>query len=153
MQECQHHHDCQESALETAAEICAERGLRLTKQRADVLRLIWESHQPAKAYDLLDRLAEELDHPVQPPTVYRALDFLLENGLIHRLDSINSFVGCSHPNHHADCYFMICRECRTAEECCTGALKSAIEQESRQRQFIPETTTLEIMGLCQHCRK
>ncbi|MGC6485305.1 MAG: Fur family transcriptional regulator [Candidatus Puniceispirillales bacterium] len=149
---CADHQSCRQAALEAAEQHCAEAGLRLTELRRRVLALVWESHQPVKAYDLMAKLPRDGASPAQPPTVYRALDFLRENGLIHRLDSINAYIGCSHPRHHEDCYFLLCEGCGLAEECCTPTLAEAIRHVGRERNFSATTTTLEITGLCSDCQ-
>ena len=152
MSTCQDHHHCQHQALTIAEEICAERGLRLTPQRRQVLTLIWQSHRPMKAYDLLEQMQQDASS-AKPPTVYRALDFLMEQGLIHRLDSLNAFTGCGHPDgHHRDCYFMICQDCGTASEYCAPALSQAIQQAAQDNDFSPQQTVLEIAGTCGDCR-
>ena len=149
---CSDHHHCQESALATAENLCQSRGIRLTPGRRQVLSLIWQSHQPMKAYDLLDQL-RQTDAQAKPPTVYRALDFLMEQGLIHRIDSLNAYTGCGHPETlPCDCYFMICQTCGNAQECCNESLSARIHTMAKERGFTPQHTVLEIAGLCQDCR-
>ena len=148
---CTDHHHCQETAIATAESLCQSRGIRLTPQRRQVLTLIWQSHRPVKAYDLLDQLRLS-DASAKPPTVYRALDFLMEHGLIHRIDSLNAYTGCGHPDDHpCDCYFMICQSCGIAEECCNPDLAKTIHQMAAGRGFTPQQTVLEIAGFCQDC--
>lgn len=150
---CSDHQHCQKTAIETAERYCDEAGLRLTALRRQVLALVWESHFPVKAYDLMAKLPrDDQATPAQPPTVYRALDFLRENGLVHRLDSINAYIGCSHPRHHEDCYFLLCEKCGLAEECCTPLITDAIHDVSASRGFKASTTTLEITGRCTDCQ-
>ena len=91
------HKHCIKGALEEARALCAQKGVRLTALRETVLELIWQSHRPVGAYEILAELTRIQDKSAQPPTVYRALDFLLEHGLIHRLSSLNAFIGCPHP--------------------------------------------------------
>lgn len=105
---------------------------------------------PTKAYDILDKLSLTATS-AKPPTVYRALDFLLENGLIHRINSLNAFVGCGHPTEHEQCYFLICTECAEVTECCTQSLTRAIEKTGKENQFSSLTTSLEIQGVCAAC--
>lgn len=149
---CADHQHCRQSALEAAEQYCNQSGLRLTELRRQVLSLIWENHQPVKAYDLMTRIPRQGDAPAQPPTIYRALDFLRENGLIHRLESMNAYIGCSHPNSHENCYFLLCQGCGTAEECCSPKLAAAIREASTSHEFTASTTTLEIAGVCTRCR-
>src|SRR5215470_19039883 len=90
------HESCVEMALDRAATLCGERGARLTELRRNVLALVWEGHEPVGAYHILDALRRR--HPgAAPPTVYRALEFLGEQGLIHRIESLNAYVGCDRP--------------------------------------------------------
>lgn len=151
MYHCTDHDDCVQDALSRADQICAERNLRFTELRRKVLEIVWESHGPVKAYDILGKLDSRIA-AIKPPTVYRALDFLAENGLVHRLDSLNAFVGCSHPLKHDECYFLICSDCGEAKECCNAALRDVISETSRRNGFEAAHITLEITGECQDCR-
>ncbi len=150
MHHCPDHHHCIEQAIQKAELICQDRKLRFTELRRNVLTLIWQNHQPAKAYDILDQLKVQ-DTSAKPPTVYRALNFLLESGLIHKLNSLNAYVGCSHPLKHNQCYFLICDDCGEANECCNHHLADAIEQTTQHNQFQTRQTTVEIEGKCQQC--
>ena len=144
------HNQCVDQAILTAESICTKRGSRLTDQRKHILRLIWESHKPVKAYELLEKLAKHTGK-IQPPTVYRALDFLIDHGLIHRIDSQNAFVGCHHPDADHECFFLICRACGNADEYCSPELKNAITQTSDHHNFNVEGITLELSGICHIC--
>ena len=150
MLDCQNHEVCIESAMREADLICQEKGLRFTELRREVLRLIWLSHVPAKAYDILDKLKGKA-WSAKPPTVYRALDFLQETGLVHKLDSINAYIGCSHPREHNGCYFLICTDCKEAKECCSPELTDAIELAWTKNSFRPKKVTLEVLGQCGEC--
>ena len=143
----QHQH-CIDSALATAERLCAEKALRFTDVRRQVLTLVWANHAPSKAYDILQQLR---DSNTQPPTVYRALDFLQELGLVHRLSSLNAYVGCSHPQQHRECYFLICTQCGEAQECCDPKLKQSIQSTTEQQAFKADSTCLEISGRCSQC--
>lgn len=145
------HEKCINDALEQGESICRESGQRFTEIRRKVLQLVWESHKPAKAYDILDKLAEEETGAAKPPTVYRALEFLQDNGLVHRLNSLNAFVGCSHPGQHQQCYFLICRQCGDVSECCGSGLTLAIEKSAGEVGFQVESSCVEIRGLCKDC--
>lgn len=131
---------------------CHERGLRLTPLRREVLELVADSSKPAKAYDLLDRL-RDIHGNAAPPTVYRALDFLLEQGFIHKLESINAFVSCPHPTDVHQVPFLICDVCENAVEVCDEQVAELIESQARQLGFRPRAQTLEVHGVCEHCRK
>ena len=147
-----HSHDiCIEKALSRAETICTNKGLRLTQLRKKVLELVWQSHGPAKAYDILDQLAHK-EGNAKPPTVYRSLDFLTQNGLVHKLNSLNAYIGCSHPNEIHACYFLICDQCSEVKECCNSQLDDAIKHTAANSNFVSSQVVVEIKGLCEHCR-
>lgn len=148
-----HDHDhCVSSALAEAATICMRQGVRLTALRKRVLELVWQSHKPLGAYDILAELSEQDGRRAAPPTVYRALDFLLENGLVHRIASLNAFIGCVHPEHPHQGQFMICRNCHTAIELENAAVTDAIAAAAAGVGFQAETQTVEVVGICEPCR-
>ena len=149
MRDCLTHEDCIDRAVLRAEEICRDKGLRFTRLRRRVFELVWASHAPIKAYAILDRLDVGA---AKPPTVYRALGFLLEHGLAHRLDSLNAYVGCGHPLRHDDCYFLCCSGCGKIQECCSDELHRAIGKAAGKNRFKPTRTTLEITGECRECR-
>jgi len=131
---------------------CRERGLRLTPLRRQVLELILAAGGPVKAYDLLDSLKTS-HHSAAPPTVYRALDFLLENHFIHRLETRNAYVSCFHPEASHSGQFLICEQCDqvteiNAPEMTQGVLKAAAEQ-----GFKPSKEVVEVYGICRKCIK
>ena len=150
-----HPHDhsrCVAGALDAADQVCQRDGARLTTLRRRVLELVWQSHQPLGAYDILGQLSVEDGCRAAPPTVYRALDFLLEHGLIHRIASQNAFVGCNHPGQvHQGC-FLICRQCHAAIELRQPAIDAAIVAAAAEVGFAVEGQTVEVLGLCASCR-
>lgn len=152
---CQkHNHDlCINTALQQARDICAERGVRLTQQREQVLKLIWQSHKPLGAYTIMELLAEISDKRVAPPTVYRALDFLLEEGFVHRINSLNAFTGCPSPSERHPSHFLICTGCGIAVECEHSLLSPALTEAAAQQGFSCEQQIVEISGLCPSCQK
>lgn len=150
------HHVHDAGGFVTAVErACRERGLRLTPIRARVLGLIADGGRPLKAYDLLDQVREgEGPGAAAPPTVYRALDFLLANGFIHKLQSVNAFVACHHPStaqHSVP--FLICDRCHDAVELEDREVVAALESRARALGFRPQTQTLEVHGLCAACSR
>ena len=144
------HARCISQALQRAEHYCGESGLRLTKLRHRVLELIWANHQPVGAYHLLEQLNRD-GRKAAPPTVYRSLDFLLEHGLIHRISSLNAFVGCSHPGLSHDAQFFICESCGRAAELNDPGVESAIARDAERIGFTVEHRTVEVAGLCAHC--
>lgn len=146
------HQHCVEDALAAAEKLCAAKDLRFTPLRRRVLEFVWSSHKPVGAYALLDKLRNE-DLGSAPPTVYRALDFLIENGLIHRIERMNAFVGCSHPGEAHRGFFLICAECGNAEELQATDLGEAIASGAAKRGFTARDMTLEVTGICADCGK
>ncbi|SMF15092.1 Fur family transcriptional regulator, zinc uptake regulator [Alteromonadaceae bacterium Bs31] len=147
------HADCINAALRQAESLCQSKGVRLTKLRRQVFELIWQSHNPLGAYALMDLLEQNSERKrVAPPTVYRALDFLLEQGLIHKVHSLNAFVGCSHPKReHSDALF-ICLNCGFTEEVPSNSIQQAINLSASQNRFTVKEKVLEICGLCSKCK-
>ncbi|MBV1933690.1 MAG: transcriptional repressor [Parvibaculaceae bacterium] len=145
------HSLCIEDALEQARLICEQRKVRLTAIREQVLGLIWQSHKPIGAYDLLEQLAKT-HHAAKPPTIYRALEFLQDNGLIHKIESQNAFLGCAHVGGHHHGQFLICTACGTAQEIDEKVVSSALENASQAQGFKIQSFVIEIKGLCTTCQ-
>jgi Fur family zinc uptake transcriptional regulator len=129
---------------------CRERGLNLTPIRAQALKQIAEAGKPVKAYDLLERMRGGPGASA-PPTVYRALDFLLEHGFIHRLVSINAFLACHHPLVAHQVPILICKRCESAQELEDESLAAQLEALARAQRFEPSLSYLEVIGLCARC--
>lgn len=144
------HHHCVDKAIQTAERLCLQRGARLTPVRRKVLELIWESHRAVKAYDLLERI-RPFEFAAKPATVYRALDFLMENGLIHRVESLNAFVGCNCSETSHDQLLLICSGCHEVEERPAGAVMAALAREVGDAGFTIRRKTIEVHGLCREC--
>ena len=147
------HSHCVSDALRAADALCARSGARLTALRRRVLELVWQSHRPLGAYDILGVLSSEDGRRAAPPTVYRALDFLLEHGLIHRLASLNAYIGCNHPGHSHQGHFLICRQCNAAIEVEQPAIGAAIQAAATEVGFAVEGQMVEVVGLCARCRE
>ena len=146
-----HDHDsCVSDAIATAERLCRERGLRFTELRRRVLTLVWDSHKPIGAYDILDKLGGE-GKAAAPPTVYRALDFLIEAGLVHRLDSLNAFIGCPDPARSHAGQFLICRSCRTVVELDDPDIDAVVAKKAERLGFTSVQQMLEVQGLCGNC--
>jgi len=145
------HAQCIAHAVAQAEAACRRRGQRFTRLRRRVLELVWESHEPVKAYDLLDRLRGERARAA-PPTVYRALDFLQAEGLVHRIASLNAFVGCGEPGWTHRGQFLICRECGTVAEIDDPELLGVIAARAGQLGFAVDHEIIEIAGVCGNCR-
>lgn len=148
-----HDHDsCRIKAFQTADKLCTERGAQLTPIRRKALELIWESHRAVKAYDLLDQM-KPLQQSAKPATVYRALDFLLEQGLIHRIESLNAYIGCSCSDQQHEQLLLICVECHQVEERPGKMVMAAVSRELEQAQFTVHKKAIEVQGICKHCKQ
>jgi len=148
-----HDHDrCTSAAISYAEAQCAARAQRLTPMRRQVLEALLESHAPLGAYEIIERLGSKNGRPA-PITIYRALDFLRDNGLVHRIESRNAFVACGH-NHAGNdpVVFLICERCGAVGEAPGGAVAQALKTSARAAGFSPKTPLIEIVGICSHCR-
>ncbi len=145
------HACCVTHALEAAQAICHTKNIRLTPMRQRIFELIWANHKAVGAYELLEILQRE-DPKAKPVTIYRALDFLLEAGLIHKVASLNAFVGCSSPEitHHS--VLLICDNCHNAKEVPAQEVYEAICDISTHNAFLPQQLTLELHGYCKTCQ-
>lgn len=144
------HQHCIQDAVQRAQTLCKAKGVRLTTIRQRVLELVWQSHKPMGAYDLLPMLEKEGFNSA-PPTVYRALEFLQEQGLIHRIASLNAFLGCSHPGEQHQGFFLICQQCGNAQEVADSGFDKAFDKTVNQHGFKVQQTLLEVSGVCQGC--
>jgi len=152
-QHCSHpEHHVHDSVhlLAEVASVCRERGVRLTPLREHVLALVARSKTPVKAYDLIEQM-RETHGPTAPPTVYRALDFLLENGFIHKLESINAFVSCHHPRLSHSVPFLICSRCQVAIELEDEEVPRLLSTRAAALGFRTQAQTLEVHGVCAAC--
>jgi Fur family zinc uptake transcriptional regulator len=145
------HGRCVGSALAQADEICRRQGLRLTELRRRVLELVWQSHAPIGAYRLMELLGQERG-AVAPPTVYRALDFLGQHGLVHRIESLNAFVGCRRPAATHRAWFLICSECGRVAEFDDAELSEGLDRRVQAAGFVADGERIEIVGSCAECR-
>ncbi len=149
------HEKCVADAIANAEARCARDGSSFTPLRRRVLELVWSSHGPVGAYELLDALRAER-RGAAPPTIYRALDFLKDNGLIHRIESLNAYVGCGSPDDHRDHQnggqFLICRVCGAVAELDDPAIASTVAKRAKELGFNVEQQTIEVTGLCPRCR-
>jgi len=145
------HNNCIEQALITAEALCQSHNQRLTKVRRRALELIWQNHRPLGAYQLLAKLAEEGFNSA-PPTVYRALDFLLKAGLIHKVESMNAYLGCAHADKAHNGYFLICDTCHNVMEFDYQDVHKVLVANAAQHGFKLRSNTIELTGLCQSCQ-
>src|SRR5438552_16870775 len=145
------HHRCSSDAMAMAELLCAQRGQRLTPIRRKVLAVLLATHKPLGAYEIVERLAVKGPRPA-PITAYRALEFLRENGLVHRIESRNAFVACVHNHDGGDLViFLICERCGAVGEVPGGAAAETLKASSRAAGFSPKSPLIEVPGICAHC--
>ncbi|AWU94078.1 Fur family transcriptional regulator [Azospirillum ramasamyi] len=147
------HAHCIADALTRADALCAERGARLTALRRRVLELVWSSHRPRGAYAILEDLSQQDGKAAAPLTVYRALEFLVEQGLVHRIESLNAYVGCAAPGDVHSGQFLVCDGCGDAAEIDDPGVGSAIVTAAAERGFRVQRPTVEVHGLCKSCQE
>jgi Fur family zinc uptake transcriptional regulator len=149
-----HDHDrCTADAITHAEALCAGRAQRLTPIRRQVLEILLASHSPLGAYDIIERSAASGARPA-PITIYRALDFLKDNGLVHRIESRNAFVACVNKHGSGDVVvFLICERCGAVGEAPSKAVAETLNSASRAAGFAPRAPVIEISGICAHCRE
>jgi Fur family transcriptional regulator, zinc uptake regulator len=148
-----HDHDrCSADAMAMAEAVCRERGQRLTTIRRNVLAVLLGSHKPLGAYEIIERFAPRTARPA-PITTYRALEFLLDNGLVHRIESRNAFIACVH-SHAAGEFvvFLICEYCGAVGEASSADVAATLTTAARSAGFTPKSPVIEISGVCTHCR-
>lgn len=138
--------------LQSAEQICQQRGARFTPIRRRVLELLLKHGGAASAYDLLDNL-KTTDVSAKPPTVYRALEFLLEQHFIHRVESQNAFVACNDFSEGHPLQLFICDGCNEIQELHSTQVQQAILEQGRLSDFQIVTQTIEAHGLCHRCRQ
>lgn len=145
------HGRCAADAIAHAEAVCAKRSQKFTPIRRHVLQALLSSHRPLGAYEVIEELAKSMPRPA-PITIYRALDFLMENGLVHRIESRNAFLACAH--NHADAAtvaFLICERCNSVGEIAAGTIAQTLTEQARRSGFAPRLTTIEMTGVCAHC--
>ena len=146
------HRRCADEALSHAEQHCRASGQKLTPIRRRVLEALLSSHRPLGAYEIIEQLAQHLARPA-PITVYRALDFLIANALVHRIESRNAYLACAH-NHDTSALvgFLICDHCGSVGEVATSSLAQSLDAAAHSEGFTPKLSVLEITGICAHCR-
>lgn len=130
----------------------SKRGVRFTDQRRMVFDIIRKSKKPITAYEILGKLKGKHENP-QPPTVYRAIDFLIEHGLVHKIESLNAFVSCHAGHNHAGSQFMICDDCGDVEEVHLCDLPQPLQKKLDQIKFHLSRWNTELHGTCRDCQK
>ena len=166
---CNHLHDVQDftpdevaARLTSAKYQCSTRGVRFTPLRQQVYTLVLQANKPVGAYDLITQLqqARLLDNDddtantknIAPPTVYRSLEFLLNEGLIHQLTSINAYVPCCHPRDRHTAAFLICDQCQRVQECSSLPVQEVMSFAEKDVGFMVSRSVIELSGRCKTCQ-
>ncbi|GLR71822.1 transcriptional repressor [Agaribacter marinus] len=140
----------QQALVEKAKAFCEKNGSRFTPIRARVYELLLQQGGSIGAYDLLDKL-RETEENAKPPTVYRALDFFLNLGLVHKVESTNTFKACHHFGCSHPVQFLICDECGDVQEIQSKGVKDTLEAQAFENAFIIKSQTIEAHGTCKNC--
>lgn len=135
-----------------AEAFCRSRGARFTPMRREVYALMLSQSTARSAYDLLDGMQRRLGRRLAPPTVYRALEFLLAQGLIHRLETTHSYLPCAHPGAAHQGLYLVCTDCGTTEELEDEAVNGLLRDRARASGFAPRRQVVELQGTCARCR-
>jgi Fur family zinc uptake transcriptional regulator len=145
------HNRCSDDAMTIAEARCLERGQRLTAIRRQVLAALLHSHKALGAYDIIEQLSPK-GLRLAPITAYRALEFLQDNGLVHRIASRNAFIACVH-NHNTDdpVVFMICERCGVIGEASSAEVTATLAAAAQRAGFRPKSPVIEMSGICAHC--
>jgi Fur family zinc uptake transcriptional regulator len=149
------HHDhahCTADLIARAERTCERRGSKLTGQRREILSSVAQSHSAVGAYDIIERMAEHGPRPA-PITVYRALDFLLAHGLVHKIESRNAFVACSHSHEGQPAALLICETCGTVSELDAPDIFERLAGKAKAQKFSPSHTVIEMSGTCGACAR
>ncbi|WP_413680426.1 transcriptional repressor [Psychrobacter sp. I-STPA6b] len=151
--------DAIQNRLRTAEQQCLLNGSRFTSLRRQVYSLILASDKPLGAYDLIQHLQDKRKKQagssaknVAPPTIYRTLEFLLDQGFIHQLTSINAFVPCCHPRDKHFAAFLICNHCHRVQECSTLPINEVISFTKDEVGFAVTQSVMEMTGVCAPCQ-
>jgi Fur family transcriptional regulator, zinc uptake regulator len=152
---CGHDHGPEIPRLLAEAEAaCQARGVRLTEQRREVLRALLEHGHPLGAYDLIEKLRPDQGRGPAPIAIYRALDFLQQHGLIHRLETLNAFIACPHRHRAGErIAFLICQQCNHVDEVVTKEIDAALQGIAARQGFAADRTVIEIAGTCRACQQ
>jgi Fur family transcriptional regulator, zinc uptake regulator len=147
------HHRCTADAITHAEQVCKERAQKFTPIRRQVLQALLSSHRPLGAYEVIDELARSMPRPA-PITIYRALDFLMANGLVHRIESRNAYLACAHDHDSASLVaFLICERCGSVGEIPAATMAQSLGAAASAAGFSPKLSVVEITGMCAHCQK
>jgi Fur family transcriptional regulator, zinc uptake regulator len=146
-----HHNENARPWAAQVAQFCADKGLQLTPLRQQVLAILAQSPAPLGAYAIIEELSRAQHKPVAPPTVYRTLDFFLENGFLHKIESRNVYAPCEHLGHDHHGILLICERCGRTDEVENASFDKLIQETAAQAGFVTQRQVVEVEGLCESC--
>ena len=130
---------------------CASKGVQLTPLRRRVLAILSRSAGPLGAYAIADELARLEGKPIAPPTVYRTLEFLLDNGFLHKIESRNAYAPCEHVGRAHQGVLLLCEKCGRSDEIEDPAVARLVDEAAERAGFAPRRQMIEVQGLCRAC--
>jgi Fur family zinc uptake transcriptional regulator len=137
--------------IKKVEEISTRKGLQLTPLRREVVGILADLGKPVGAYEIMDRLAKIKGHAVAPPTVYRTLDFLVENGFVVKIESKQAYIACDDPGHHHHGILLICTGCGRSTEIDNAEVDKILVKTASASHFHLQRQVVEIEGICQSC--
>jgi Fur family transcriptional regulator, zinc uptake regulator len=145
------HAQCADAVLAHAQHVCSRRGARLTNLRRQVLEALASDHQAIGAYEIIARMGGDDQLKPAPISVYRALEFLEAHGLVHKIESLNAYVACSHGHKGEHAVLLICEACGMVAEIPGDAAFQALDREAAAQGFSPKRAIVELSGRCGRC--
>ncbi|MCG7625406.1 MULTISPECIES: transcriptional repressor [unclassified Epibacterium] len=145
------HSRCITGGLSAVETYCREKRLQFTPVRRRTLEILLQQHRALGAYEILEYLRDE-GLGSQPPVAYRALEFLVKHGFVHKIERLNAFIACMHPGETHTPVFMICRKCDSVAEAQRQPMQGQLGDAARAAGFLIERTVVEAEGLCPRCQ-
>ena len=130
---------------------CSQQGLHLTPLRRRVLDILAESSAPLGAYAIIEQLSRREGKRIAPPTVYRTLEFFLDHGFIHKIESRNAYAPCEHLGHAHQGVLLLCEKCGRSDEIEDVGLDHLLRETAARAGFAPHRQMVELLGLCRDC--
>jgi Fur family zinc uptake transcriptional regulator len=130
---------------------CLQKGLQLTPLRRQILAILAEAPAPLGAYAIIEELSREQHKAVAPPTVYRTLEFFLDHGFLHKIESRNAYAPCEHLGHDHHGILLICERCGRTDEIESPRFDRLLQETAAKAGFAAHRQVVEVEGLCESC--
>ena len=140
-----------EAAIKHAEYLCLQKQQKFTSLRRTVFEILWEDYQPLGAYEIKQRLSMRLGRKIDPPTVYRAIEFFVDLGLANKIESLNAYIGCPFPSSQRSYIFLICENCKNVAEVSTGSVDNSLALIMEKLKFKLRKQHIEVRGICSKC--